>query len=416
MNASVGVLDIYELTDKSSDIVVLGKLKGTLKVGAAVYLSNVGDDGDSSAVTTVRGIEIAPNQPADEATDCPVGLLIEGGAKLNIRKGSVLFERETPSCDVRNAYINALGDEFIGRLKLNIPDKDMEKLTFADCVELWKLFRLYKEKIEPDKTEEEKNVSDERFSRLAQAVIDKLFSLKEIYCLVNKSTGEPHMLSSTFRSDNGSYQVSPPNILLFTKSQMPLISHIFQEDTYTYQLVDNTSDKNGIINFLKEAFYLNGACGVFLQDSEVSIDKDKLVMPLDESCDNNSIYQSINPGLERWLLLIGQLGTPDSPEKETIYDIYYRFMAREIIKTDFLVPVKNKRYATIKGKDGKEAVKIYTDLKRLLMGVGEEYEVQHISISELITAYDCAINVTEYLNAGCYINSDTYADILAMTK
>ncbi|MGN0318368.1 MAG: hypothetical protein ACI4E1_10615 [Lachnospira sp.] len=434
MGACVGILDIFELTDKSSDIVVLGSLKGTLKVGAAVYISNVGDDESSTALTTVLGIEVAPNTPAEEATDRQVGLLIKDGAKMDIRKGSVLFERDTPASEVRDAYVNALGDEFIGRLNLKISDSDMDKLTFSDCVELWKLFRLYKDKIKPDKTEEEKEQSQANFSRLAQAVINKLFALKKIYCLINKKTGEPHMLTSTYLDDNESYHVSPPNILLFTKSQMPVISRVFTEDNYTYQLIENDTDSKNLYNYLGEAFYLNGACGVFLQDSEVSIASSMLVEEPDYS-DLPQIKKPVtNPSLERWLLLIGQLGTPDSPDKETIYKIYYRFMARELVKAKFLIPIKHTgdipapdaegktvldkgieiQFSTLSGKDSKDAVRMYTDWKRLKMGVGEGYEGMIQTVGEMINVYDCAINVTEYLNAGCYVSKEMFDEMSKM--
>lgn len=39
-----------------------------------------------------------------------------------------------------------------------------------------------------------------------------------------------------------------------------------------------------------------------------------------------------NPDLERWLLLMGQLGNVDDENSKLIYGLYYKFMSKELLK------------------------------------------------------------------------------------
>lgn len=49
----------------------------------------------------------------------------------------------------------------------------------------------------------------------------------------------------------------------------------------------------------------------------------------------------MNPDLERWILLIAELGHPDTPDKELIYKPYFSScVQRELVKQSFLIPMK----------------------------------------------------------------------------
>ena len=39
----------------------------------------------------------------------------------------------------------------------------------------------------------------------------------------------------------------------------------------------------------------------------------------------------MNPDLERWLLLIGQMEQTESGDSKTVYKVYYRFLAKEMV-------------------------------------------------------------------------------------
>lgn len=58
----LGVEDRFALLN-TKDIVVVGYVKGTVRVGAAVYVSNFSDDEEGEILlTTVLGIELEPGK------------------------------------------------------------------------------------------------------------------------------------------------------------------------------------------------------------------------------------------------------------------------------------------------------------------------------------------------------------------
>ena len=137
----------------------------------------------------------------------------------------------------------------------------------------------------------------------------------------------------------------------------------------------------------------------------------------------------MNPDLERWILLIAELGHPDTPDKELIYKLYFSFMSRELVKAKFLIPMKADNdmpspdengkvviekdttiaLATIEGKHGRPAVRMFTDWKRLRQGMkGEGWNGFIQPIEGMIGSFDCAINLTEYDKAGCYIDEEMF--------
>ena len=74
----MGVEDTFRLKD-SEDLLVAGRIKGTVCKGAAVYICNPGADHDAITVTTIEGIETAPGQEAEKAADCNAGLKVSRG-------------------------------------------------------------------------------------------------------------------------------------------------------------------------------------------------------------------------------------------------------------------------------------------------------------------------------------------------
>ena len=61
-------------------------------------------------------------------------------------------------------------------------------------------------------------------------------------------------------------------------------------------------------------------------------------------------------------------------------------------------------------KNGRQAIRMYTDWKRLFAGMGEGWGLLQ-TIDGMIDVFDCAINVTEYVKAGCYISKDMFESI-----
>lgn len=422
----MGVQDKFSIMG-SDNIVVVGLLKGTVHVGDAVYISNLGDDDDNILLTSIEGIEIAPGKKVEEATDCNVGLCLSNCSKHNIKCGTVLFTRNISMNDVHNGYITALGEMYIAKKKLDLTPEEIEKLSITDCSEIWRLFLWYNSKV---KMGDEAYIR-EKINNIAKALRDKILAADSIYCIYNIDTGEPHLFSKTVDNQDGTYTCTPPDIMLISKAYKNALSEYYPKDTYEIKEISNGDDKKGIENFLGTAFYLNGACGVAVNNNQVAIDAQMLVPEPDYS-DIIEIQRPVtNPDLVRWLLLMAQLGEPNTKDKETIYKLYYSFMQRELVKAKFLVPMKHEgeipasdekgktvlkegvtmNLAVMEGKNGRQAIRMYTDWKRLFAGMGEGWEGLLQTIDGMIDVFDCAINVTEYVKAGCYISKDMFESI-----
>lgn len=100
-------------------------------------------------------------------------------------------------------------------------------------------------------------------------------------------------------------------------------------------------------------------------------------------------------------------------DKKGIYNIFYGHLFRELASANFIIPMKmNAKMAPPdeNGKNGRDAVCMFTDWKRLRMNYKESdgWDGLIQPISGMIEKFDCAINATEYLSAGCYIDKDFY--------
>lgn len=425
----LGVQDVFGLKE-SEDMVVVGRLEGRVCTGDAVYLSSPGVDEDSVFLTTVKGIEINVNTPAQEAADCHVALRIENGRQYPIRKGTVLFTRERSTGDVHQAYVNALGDAFVMRQKLELSEEELETLTITDCAEIWRLFAWFQNKVAQDQSEETKQENHKKIDKLAAALCKKIMQADAVYCVFNKETGEPHMFSRTIKQEE-SYLCTPPDILLFTKAYEGIMKKSFSEDKFEVRRIENGEKKDGIYNFLGSTFYLNGACGVAVVSEQTAISADMLVPAPDYS---NIAPQNVpvtNPDLMRWMLLLGQLKKAETEEEKLIYSLYYRFLSKEMVKARFLIPMQNEgeipkpdengktvlekgltiKFPTMDGKYGRPAVRMFTDWKRLRMVYDESWGGMVQPISGFINTFDCAVNPTQYPKAGCYIGTELFEDM-----
>ena len=63
-------------------------------------------------------------------------------------------------------------------------------------------------------------------------------------------------------------------------------------------------------------------------NSNTSISAEKIVEKPDFSNLPEINRPVMNPDPERWILLIAELGHPDTPDKELIYKLYFSFMSR----------------------------------------------------------------------------------------
>lgn len=427
-----GVEDIFNLTC-SDDVVVVGIAKGTVKPGMAVYVSNIGDDNNVTLLTTVLGLEIQ-GKTVNSATDCPVALRLQSGQKSNIKIGSVVCTRNMSVKEVHGAYINAIGNAYVAKRKLELSEKEIQAMSIADMVEAWRLFSWKQSQMVNTETPSEKEANRNKVECLAEALIEKIFNAEEIYVVHNKRTGEPHMFSQTIDQKDGTYRCTPPDILVIPKAYAHVYAGVYSQNDFELKKIENGEDKKGIYNFFGTAFYLNGACGIDIIGPQTAIDASKLVPPPDYSNTPQINIPVTNPNLVRWMLLLGQLGAPDSPEKEIISKLYYNFFMRELGNATLLIPMKKQgdipapdengktvlkeglqiQFPTMKGKNERDAVRMFTDWKRLRMEYDDEWSGMIQPISGMIDVFDCAINATKYPEAGCYISKEMFEAAIKM--
>lgn len=426
----LGIADTFQLLN-TDDLVVVGKVQGTIHDGEAVYLSNPGEDGGKTSLINITGIETGPREMAKKATDCRVGLRLENGKLHNIKKGTVLYSGEASVDDIRCAYAGALGDTYVIEKDLELSDKDIEGLSITDCAEIWRLFLWVRSKSAQTEGEEEKQKYGKKLGRLCTALCKKILEADAIYCVYSKITGEPYLFSRTIDRNDGTYMCSPPDIMIFTEAYKSLISAQFSEDEFEIKRIENGENKDGIYNFFGSTFYLNGACGVSIISMQTAIGADMLVPPPDYSNLRPQDIPVTNPDLVRWMLLLAQLGAPKGEYKGIVYKLYYQFMSKEMVKAKFLIPMRRDgklpnenengkvvlkkdtdiQFPLMKGKYEKSAVYMYTDWKRLRMVYGEEWGGLVQPIEGMIGIFDCAINATEYEQAGCYISTDMFEEM-----
>ena len=428
---SFGVLDVFPLID-SEDLVVTGKVKGGVCIGDNVCLSNMGDDDGKLMETVIVGIETAPNVPAQAAVDCLAGLRLRGGKQYPIKKGTVLFSKETSIAQVHQTYISALGDAYVAGKNLELSEQELEELSITDCAEIWRLYVWFQnqQKIQ-EQSEAVKQEKKQKLDILCKALGKKILEAEAVYCVYNKATGEPHMFSRTIDQKDGTYRCTPPDILIYTEAYKRVMESRFPEEQFEIKRIENGEDKKGIYNFLGSAFYLNGACGVNVLAEHTAIGAPMLVPAPDYSNVNPQNIPVTNPDLVRWMLLMGQIGEPDTDDKKLIYNLYFKFMSREMVKAKLLVPIQSEsgmpepdengkvvlpkemrmKFPTMPGKSEKQAVRMYTDWKRLRMVYGNEWSGMVQPIEGMIQVFDCAVNVTEYTGTGCYVSDKTFEDM-----
>ena len=434
LEASLGVFDVFRL-ENTDDIVVVGAVKGKLTNGDAVYVTNPGEDDSGMLLTQVISMETGPNQPVRDAEDCTAAIRLEKGSLYDIRVGSVIFTRNTSQKNVHDSYIRALGDYYVAKKDLDLTDDEIESLSITDCAEILRLFSWFHTNVVKDESEESKQKSRERGARLAEALAKKLLCADEIYCVFSKATGEPFMFSRTVNQGTG-YMCTPPNIRVFTKAYKEVMTQVFSDEKFEIKCIENGDSKDGIRNFLGSTFYLNGACGVEVVSDSPCLGADMLVAKPDYSDTPPINVPVTNPDLERWLLLLGQLGNPATEDGQIIYKLYYSFMARELVKARLLIPMKtdgnipvadedgktvlkedvSMAFPTIDGKYDRPAVCLYTDWKRLRMRYSEEWNGLIQPIDGMIGVYDCAINVNEFPAAGCYISAEMFEQMKQLAE
>lgn len=422
----LGARKCFPIKD-SENVFVYGKVQGTVTVGDAVYVSNFGDDDADTLISIVEAIKEDNGKIAKTASNCIVSILFENIKKIPIKCGTVLFTRETTVANIHDAYLDALTNVYVPNLDLFYKPEDAEKLSLSDCQEILRFYTVHKK--------ETQNVERIKSNQAAEAsfvslLIKKLLTAKSIYCVHNKRTNEPHLFTQIFRQEDGSFYCTKPNIMLITKAFHDFLIRKFSEEHYDVREINNDHDGE-IESFLGKTFYLNGACGVTINLSEVVIKAEKIVARPDFSEIAEISRPVMNPDLMRWILLLGQIDSVDSEIDNALMGFYSSMIARELPKAKLLIPMRYKGeftredetgkavfkkggemyFSIIEGKNDRQAIRMYTDWKRFNESMGSDWSGLIQTVDGVIGVFDCVINVSEHGNVGLYISKEIFEEM-----
>ena len=425
---SYGVEDVFRLND-SPDRIVVGHVYGRINKGDAIYISNPGEDHAEVVLGIASDLLINTTNVAT-AENTTVSIRVENGSNCLLKTGTVIHSRGASVGDVHNAYINALGEGYISFKRMELKQEEYDRMSVTDIVELFRLYLGYCKENANDPSNKITARQKEISNTFANLICSKVLASKEIYVLMSKRTGEAAMMSHTYQAENGSYVTAPPDLLIVTRAYADVWKRNYDPSKYDFLEVLNGPDGNGIYNFLGNAFYVNGACGVRVIYENMSIGAQMFVPPPEYKDVPEIQIPVTNPDLERWLLLIGQLTPPADEKENNLLSILYSHLFRELGNAKFLVPMKfdsdpgeadsegkitlkkdtRMSLATRPGKNGRSSVMMYTDWKKLRMYYKEEdgWSGMIQTIAEVIETFDCAINVTDHREAGVYIDKQTY--------
>ncbi|MEA5050700.1 MAG: hypothetical protein VB021_04415 [Oscillospiraceae bacterium] len=404
----------------SGDLVVVGTVRGTVRAGDAVQVFNFGDDDAQTFSAAVDGIETGLRQKAAAVTDGRAALRIKSGARLPIRCGTVLCAAGTAAAEMRDAYAAALGAALARDAAYLLRPASAQGLSATDCAELLRIFR--RQSGAPGGAAA--NGGPQTGARLEGLLREKLLAAGDVSCVFSTATDEPYLFSQTFAKD-GAYRCAPPVILLITKAYRKILSPQYAQDGFEVRKIPAAD--GGLSDFLGAAFYLDGAQAAAVNFLQAALPGRALAAPPDPGGVPPVERPVMNPDLERWLLLMAQLGRPQTPDAEKIAAVYTSLMGQELLKANLLIPMKHKgnipapdasgktvvpagvefSLATIKGKGDRPAVRMFTDWKRLRAAMGADWEGLIQPVGGMIEKFDCAVNLTA-AGMGCYISKEVY--------
>ena len=428
---TVGIEYIYTVSKDSPDMVVAGQVTGTIKVGDEVILTKMGSDDEEPFRTAVYGIQVGEDRVMEVSNKKAV-LWVENATQFFPYVGTVLHSEGVTEQPMYSAYINALGERFVGVEDGVITDLDRAHLSITDIAEIWRLFLWYCNANAENDSEEKREENFNKLRTLVTIVRDKLLILDGIYAVYSVKTGEPFLFAKTSTEDEDNYLTSPPMIHLVTKANKKHLKERNADDeNYELRYIDNGEDKQGILNFLREAILLDGAQGVQILSEYTAIAAEGLVeLPNYEGMREVDVPVE-NPGLVRWMLLLGQLGKPDTPEKEFLHEMYFYFFGQELLKAKFITPMRAHGevpqadekgvtkfkdgfkfdLAMEKGTEKKQAMMFFTDWLRFRQKFGEDWQGLIQQLDGNLSIHDVIINGTGKPEAGAYITESIFNKI-----
>lgn len=415
-----GVEEILPNPNDSEDLVVIGLVRGTIHVGDEVIITNLGSDNDKPAKAVISALEDAKKGQVKKASGDNVLVTIKDGKKHNVYKGTVLHSEGVSEAKLRTAYLHAIINAFLFWQDGELTDEDRRRFSIADLIEIWSQSIRFCDANAAQHTQETHAYYLEKIIILMAQVRAKLLTLDEIYVVYSVKTGEPCLFMSSIRNQDGSLEPS--------ELRVRLIPAVYKEgmtypEEFELRRVENGPDKDGILNFLNEVIFLNGAEGIEFISEETSVSAKALIKSPDLEGMREVDKPIMNPELVRCLLMIGQLAdttTLGKRDRDFLSNLYLSRLTEALKTAHFIVPIKvegelpkpnengetsfaeDVKYevAMKELKDNKKAVPIFTDWKRFNDEYGEGWRGLLQPLGGPLIPYPVLINGTLYFETG----------------
>ena len=412
-----GVEEILPTPNDSEDLVVIGLVRGTIHVGDEVIITNLGSDNDKPAKAVISALEDANKGQVKKASGDNVVVTIKDGKKHNVYKGTVLHSEGVSEDKLRASYLYAIINAFLFWQNGILMDEDRRRFSIADLIEIWRQSIHF---CDTQATDENYAYYFEKIIILMEQVRATLLTLDEIYAVYSVKTGEPALFISSTRNKDGSLEPAETMVRLIPTAYKEKITY---PDEFELRCIENGLNKDGILNFLNEVIFLNGAEGIEFISDKTSINAKALIKSPDLEGMREVDKPIMNPDVVRCLLMLGQIGdttTLGKRDRDFLSKLYLNRLTEALKTARFIVPIKvegelpkpnengetsfaeDVKYelAMKELKDNKKAVPIFTDWKRFNEEYGDGWRGLLQPLGGPLIPHPVLINGTLYFETG----------------
>ena len=412
-----GVEEILPTPNDSEDLVVIGLVRGTIHVGDEVIITNLGSDNDKAAKAVISALEDANKGQVKKASGDNVVVTIKDGKKHNVYKGTVLHSEGVSEDKLRASYLYAIINAFLFWQNGILMDEDRRRFSIADLIEIWRQSIHF---CDTQASDENYAYYFEKIIILMEQVRATLLTLDEIYAVYSVKTGEPALFISSTRNKDGSLEPAETMVRLIPTAYKEKITY---PDEFELRCIENGLNKDGILNFLNEVIFLNGAEGIEFISDKTSINAKALIKSPDLEGMREVDKPIMNPDVVRCLLMLGQIGdttTLGKRDRDFLSKLYLNRLTEALKTARFIVPIKvegelpkpNEKGETSFAedvkyelamkelKDNKKAVPIFTDWKRFNEEYGDGWRGLLQPLGGPLIPHPVLINGTLYFEMG----------------
>ena len=412
-----GVEEILPTPNDSEDLVVIGLVRGTIHVGDEVIITNLGSDNDKPAKAVISALEDANKGQVKKASGDNVVVTIKDGKKHNVYKGTVLHSEGVSEDKLRASYLYAIINAFLFWQNGILMDEDRRRFSIADLIEIWRQSIHF---CDTQASDENYAYYFEKIIILMEQVRATLLTLDEIYAVYSVKTGEPALFISSTRNKDGSLEPAETMVRLIPTAYKEKITY---PDEFELRCIENGLNKDGILNFLNEVIFLNGAEGIEFISDKTSINAKALIKSPDVEGMREVDKPIMNPDVVRCLLMLGQIGdttTLGKRDRDFLSKLYLNRLTEALKTARFIVPIKvegelpkpnengetsfaeDVKYelAMKELKDNKKAVPIFTDWKRFNEEYGDGWRGLLQPLGGPLIPHPVLINGTLYFETG----------------